>query len=138
MAAKDIYHNAVRNGLEKEGWTITHDPLEIDFGDVAMKIDLGAERLIAADKQGEKIAVEIKSFLGLSTIYEFHTALGQYFNYRFALKAVEPGRILYLAVPIATYEEFFSRRFIQMIVEEVQLDLIVFNPFQEAIVQWKS
>ena len=136
--AKDLYHNAVRHGLEREGWTITQDPLEIDFGDVLLKIDLGAEQLIAAEKQSEKIAVEIKSFLGVSTIYQFHLALGQYYNYRFALKAVEPERILYLAVPLSTYEDFFSRRFTQMIVQEVQINLIVFNPLEEEIVQWKS
>ncbi|MBO1352193.1 MAG: XisH family protein [Hormoscilla sp. GUM202] len=136
--AKDLYHNAVRHGLEREGWTITHDPLEIDFGEVLLKIDLGAEQLIAAQKQGEKIAVEIKSFLGVSTIYQFHTALGQYYNYRFALKAVEPERFLYLAVPSSTYKDFFSRRFTQMIVEEVEIKLIVFNPLEEEIVQWKS
>lgn len=136
--AKDLYHNAVRHGLEREGWTITHDPLEIDFGEVLMKIDLGAEQLIAAQKQSEKIAVEIKSFLGVSTIYQFHLALGQYYNYRFALKEVEPERILYLAVPSSTYKDFFSRRFTQMIVEDVQIKLIVFNPLSEEIVQWKS
>ncbi len=138
MAAKDVYHNAVRNGLVRESWNITHDPFEIDFGDVTMKIDLGAERLIAAEKESEKIAVEIKSFLGVSIIYQFHTALGQYYNYRFALKAIEPERILYLAVPLSIYEDFFSRRFIQMIREEVQLKLIVYNPLEEEIVQWKS
>lgn len=136
--AKDLYHNAVRHGLEREDWTITQDPLEIDFGEVLLKIDLGAEQLIAAEKQSEKIAVEIKSFLGVSTIYQFHLALGQYYNYRFALKAVEPERILYLAVPLSTYEDFFSRRFTQMIVQEVQINLIVFNPLEEEIVQWKS
>ncbi len=26
MAAKDKYHQQVRHALEKEGWTITHDP----------------------------------------------------------------------------------------------------------------
>ncbi|MGB5969420.1 MAG: XisH family protein [Spirulinaceae cyanobacterium] len=138
MAAKDFYHDAVRHTLEKESWTITHDPLDVDFGDVTMKIDLGAEKLIGAERQGEKIAVEVKSFLGTSEIYQFHTALGQYFNYRFALKAEEPERTLYLAVPLASYEDFFSRRFTQMIIEEVQLKLIVFNPFQEVIVQWKN
>jgi len=66
--AKDLYHNAVRHGLERKGWTITHDPLEIDFGEVLLKIDLGAEQLIAAEKQDEKIAVEIKSFLFLQFI----------------------------------------------------------------------
>ena len=136
--AKDLYHNAVRHGLEREGWTITHDPLEIDFGDVLLKIDLGAERSLPAKKQGEKIAVEIKSEFGVSTIEQFHLALGQYYNYRFALKALEPERILYLAVPLSTYEDFFSRRFTQLIVQEVQINLIVFNPLEEGIVQWKS
>ncbi len=138
MAAKDLYHNAVRNGLEREGWKITHDPFKIDFGDVGMKIDLGAERLIAAEKESEKIAVEIKSFLGVSSIYQFHTALGQYYNYRFVLKRSQPDRVLYLAVPLSIYEDFFSRRLIQMIREEVQLKLIIFNPLQEEIVQWKN
>ncbi len=46
-----------------------------------MQIDLGAERLIAAQKQDERIAVEIKSFIAPSAIYEFHTALGQSLNY---------------------------------------------------------
>ena len=27
MAAKDTFHFVVRSALEKEGWTITHDPL---------------------------------------------------------------------------------------------------------------
>ena len=84
------------------------------------------------------IAVEVKSFLGTSDIYQFHTALGQYFNYRFALKAEEHDRDLYLAIPLASYEDFFSRRFTQMIIAEIQLELIVFNPFQEEIVQWKN
>ena len=138
MAAKDIYHDAVRNALESDGWIVTDDPLSIDFGDVKMKIDLGAEQLIAAEKEGQKIAVEIKTFLGTSTIYEFHTALGQFFNYRFALKIEDPERILYLAIPLSTYDDFFSRRFTQMIMEEAQLKLIVFEPIQEAIVKWKN
>jgi hypothetical protein len=27
--AKDIYHQAVRSALEKEGWIVTHDPFRI-------------------------------------------------------------------------------------------------------------
>jgi len=63
MPAKDIFHNTVKNALQKEGWTITHDPLSIRFGKVELYVDLGAEKLIAAQKNGEQIAVEIKSFL---------------------------------------------------------------------------
>ena len=99
MAAKDIFHDAVKNALKKEGWTITHDPMYIQVGGVEMYIDLGAEKLIAAEKDGEKIAVEIKSFVGTSAIYEFHLAIGQYRNYRLALLREDPERILYLAVP---------------------------------------
>jgi hypothetical protein len=30
--ARDKYHFQVREALEKEGWTITHDPLIIPIG----------------------------------------------------------------------------------------------------------
>jgi hypothetical protein len=69
MPAKDVFHDAVRIGLEKEGWVITDDPLRIEVGDVEMYIDLGAEQVLAA---GEKIAVEIKSFIGTSNISSSH------------------------------------------------------------------
>ena len=54
---------------------------------------------IAAERNGQKIAVEVKTFIGTSTIFEFHTALGQLINYRYALEVQEPERVLYLAVP---------------------------------------
>lgn len=67
MPAKDKFHDVVKVALEKEDWQITDDPLPISVGDVDMVIDLGAERLLAAEKHGEKIAVEVKSFLNTST-----------------------------------------------------------------------
>ncbi|HEY9707416.1 MAG TPA: element excision factor XisH family protein, partial [Oculatellaceae cyanobacterium] len=75
MAAKDLFHEAVRRGLEKDQWTITDDPLELEWEEVKVKIDLAAERLIAAERGEKKIAVEIKSFIGTSAISDFHTAL---------------------------------------------------------------
>ena len=72
MPAKDIFHDAVRIGLEKDGWVITDDPLRIEVGDVEMYIDLGAEQVLAAEREGEKIAVEIKSFIGTSNISSSH------------------------------------------------------------------
>lgn len=68
MSARDIFHNLVRLALQKDGWTITHDPLSIDLADGQLQIDLGAERLIAAQKQDEIIAIEIKSFVAPSAI----------------------------------------------------------------------
>ncbi|WP_424098170.1 XisH family protein [Moorena producens] len=138
MAARDTFHEAVKSALQKDGWCITHDPLYINFAEVEIYIDLGAERLIAAEKDEEKIAVEIKTFLRPSAISEFHTVLGQFLNYRFALKAEDPKRLLYLAIPIEIYETFFARRFVQMITQEYQLKLLVFEPTKEEIVQWQN
>ena len=137
MAARDIFHRAVRNALEKDGWTITDDPLEVEIGGVEMYIDLGAERLLAAQRAGQKIAVEIKSFIGPSNISVFHTALGQFFNYRIALEEQDPNRVLYLAVPSGTYQSFFQKKFVQIVVERSYLKLIVYVPIDEVIVTWK-
>jgi hypothetical protein len=98
MSAKDKFHEAVKNALIKEKWKITHDPLSLDFDNARIQVDLGAERLIAAERDLEKIAVEVKSFLAPSTIYEFHLAVGQYFSYDIALKEQQPERQLYLAI----------------------------------------
>jgi hypothetical protein len=77
MPARDIYHNAVRNALIKDGWKITHDPYPLSFGFRDVFVDIGAERLIAAERGSEKIAVEIKTFLGASEIRDFELAVGQ-------------------------------------------------------------
>lgn len=136
MAAKDVFHNAVRNALQKEQWLITHDPLFISFGGVEMYIDLGAEELIAAEKNGEKIAVEIKSFLGLSAIYDFHLALGQFMNYRMILQQTDPSRNLYLAIPLETYNTFFALQFTQLVIQQHQLKLIVYDVTNEVVSKW--
>ena len=134
--AKDLFHDVVKEALLAEGWQITHDPFPIDYGDVQMQIDLGAERLLAAERDAEKIAVEVKSFINPSAISEFHTAVGQYLNYRRALRVQEPARILYLAIPSQTYEEFFRLRFIQEGVIEYQLYLVIYDVENRRIVQW--
>lgn len=137
MAARDVFHDAVRKGLEKEGWIVTDDPLRIRAGRVDMQIDLGAERVIAAEREEEKIAVEIKSFISTSNISEFHTAVGQFLNYRVALEEQQPNRILYLAIPLGASQTFFTLPFVQTIVERFQIKLIVYDPANEVIVGWK-
>jgi len=104
MPAKDIFHDAVKNGLQKDGWTVTHDPLFIHFDESKLYIDLAAEKLIAAEKNEQKIAVEVKSFMNDSPMSEFHLAVGKFINYYIALETVKPFRELYLAVPIEIFE----------------------------------
>ncbi len=134
--AKDRFHNIVRNALEKEGWKITDDPYEINVDDVDFEIDLAAEELLVAEREGRKIAVEIKSFISPSNVSEFHTALGQFLNYRDALEKVEPERLLYLAVRLPIYKTFFQRKFIISAVEKYQLRLIIYDVEGEVISQW--
>lgn len=136
MSAKDLFHKVVRSALVKDHWNVTDDPLIIQFGGVDLRIDLGAEKLVAAERDGEKIAVEIKSFLGPSVISDFHVALGQFLNYRLALEAQGSERTLYLAVPEETFRTFFHLPFAQLAVQRYQLMLVVYNAVQEEIVQW--
>ena len=139
MSAKDIFHNTVRAALQKDGWKITHDPLFLQPSQRAkIKIDLGAQKLLAAERDAQKIAVEVKSFVGLSAIYEFHTAVGQFINYRLALNKLEPERLLYLAVPTDIYHNLFTDSFIQEVIEEYQIKLVVFNIQKQEIVLWKD
>jgi XisH protein len=136
MPAKDFFHDCVKLALQKDGWTITDDPFFIRIGGVEMYIDLGAEKMIAAEKAGQKIAVEIKSFSSPSTIYDFHLAIGQFMNYRLALTEKWPGRLLYLAVPVDTYDTFFMLPFVQTAIQHYQLNLIIYDTDQQVILKW--
>ncbi len=136
MSAKDFFHDAVKSALQKDGWIITDDPLYLKFGDDQLRVDLAAERLIAAERDREKIAVEVKSFLSPSTISEFHTALGQFLNYRVVLQVQQPERKLYLAVTEEIYRSFFRRDLAQLSMQTYQIKLIVFKPVTEVILQW--
>ncbi len=136
MSAKDLFHNEVKRALEKADWTITNDPLELEWVEVRVKIDLAAEKLIAAQRAETKIAIEIKSFISPSPISEFHTALGQFLNYRLLLETQEPDRQLYLAIPQDTYISFFQSIFAQTTIQRYQLKLIIYNPIIEEIVTW--
>ncbi|NET60890.1 MAG: fatty-acid oxidation protein subunit alpha [Symploca sp. SIO2E6] len=136
MSAKDAFHEAVKQALQKDQWVITDDPLKFKFGNVNFRVDLGAERLIAAERTGEKIAEGFKSFLNPSAITDFYSALGQFLSYRLALESVEPDRSLYLAVPIDAYQTFFQYEFTQMALQRYEVLIIVYDPANEVIVQW--
>lgn len=137
--ARDIFHQQVKDALVKDGWKITHDPFTIRISQATkVPIDLAAENAIAAERASEKIAVEIKSFISDSDISSFHTALGQYLNYAQALEEHDPDRVVYLAVPIETYQDFFQLPFIQRSLHRNRVKLVVYNPKKEEITQWIS
>ena len=136
MPAKDIYHDTVKNALIKDGWTITHDPLKLQLGKRKFFVDLGAEKLIAAVKDSEEIAVEIKSFISKSEMDDLENALGQYILYENVMSVVEPNRKLYLAVADNIFETVFEDAIGQLLLENEGLRICVFNPETEEIVKW--
>lgn len=139
MSAKDIFHDKVKNALIKDGWTITDDPysLKWDNGENLL-VDLAAERVIAAEKNDEKIAVEIKTFIGKSTMYDLHLAVGQFMVYQIALEEKEPERVLFLAVPMEVFQEIFLKPKASKLTERVNLKIIGFDVEKEEIVRWKT
>lgn len=138
MAQRDLYHQAVKQALIKDGWVITHDPYIITYGIRHAFVDLGAERTIAAEKEGQKIAVEVKTFIGHSTVANMEQALGQYLLYRSWMSRMEPGRTLFLAVSDDVATEVFEEIAGRILLEDYAVLLVVVNMEREEIVQWRN
>ncbi len=133
--SKDYFHDTVKRALEKDGWKITDDPFIIRDGKVALAVDLAAEKLIAAERGTQKIAVEIKSFLG-SIVNEFNSALGQYLGYLQIIHKKEPDRLLYLAIPVDVNTEIMRIGYYTDLIDKYKLQLIVYDPNREVISEW--
>ena len=136
MPARDLYHDTVKNALIKDGWTITHDPFRLPVGIRDSFVDLGAQKLVAAEKGTRKIAVEIKSFLGSSVLQDLETALGQFTLYRAFLGRAEPDRTLYLALPEPTMEGIYADKIADVLFDDKLVEAVTFDPDEEVIVRW--
>jgi hypothetical protein len=134
-----VYHDTVIAALTADGWTVTHNPLRISFGGRDLFVDLGAERqTIAAEKCGQRIAVEVQSFLSPSPVRDLEEAVGQFEVYRAILAEIEPERILYMAVPGRVHRGLLADTFGQFIITRLRLRLLVFDENQAKVVQWTS
>jgi hypothetical protein len=136
MAAKDLYDDNVRTALIKDGWTITDDPFSLKIGERDLFVDLGAEKLLIADRGQEKIAIEVKSFISPSPVKDLENALGQYILYANIMAREYPDRTLYLAIRDEIYYSFFLEEIAQLVLETQRLKLLVFDAIEEVIVQW--
>jgi hypothetical protein len=136
MPKLDIIHNSVKNALIKDGWLITDDPYVIQYRRTTLYADLGAERPIAAERNGQKLVVEVKSFIGASKIQDLKEALGQYDIYRYLLEETAPDRKLYIAISKVAYNTFFTQDVTQLILNRHQLPIIVVDLETEETMQW--
>jgi hypothetical protein len=136
MPAKDLYHATVKTALIKDGWTITDDPLTLAIGERDLYIDLGAEKLLIADRDNQKIAVEVKSFISPSPVKDLENALGQYILYEDIIAEEYPERVLYLAVREEIHLTFFTEPIVQISLKKRHIKVLVFDETQEVVVQW--
>ena len=136
MPAYDRYHEAVRNALIKDGWTITHDPLTLRLGERDLFVDLGAEQIIGAEKAARKIAVEVKTFLGTSAVTDLHEALEQFVLYQNVLAELEPQRELYLAVPEVAAQGIFQEEIGALVLRRQSVPLLSFDPEEQEVRRW--
>ncbi len=126
----------MKRALIKDGWKITAENLHLPWGGRDTFVDIAAEKIFIAEKEGRKIAVEVKSFVGKSDISEFEKAVGQFIVYRFAMRKREPERQLFLAVELGIYENFFVNPEVLELIETEDLKVMVFDKLKEVIVRW--
>ena len=134
--ARDIFHENVKQALIEEGWNVTNDPLTFKIGKVQVQIDLGAERLIAAEKGEERIAIEIKTFGNVSFITALYEAIGKYIVYRNVISLSQSDRTLFLAIPENIYNRFFDEKVIRKTIEDEKIKLVIYNQLTQTITQW--
>lgn len=138
MPRKDAFHDIVINALEFEGWKILNDPLFVPTeGGVNFFIDIGAEHILEAEKEGVQIAIEVKSFNKDSASYSFYEILGQYLVYEEALKE-QPIQIpLYIAIASLGYEKLIDAPIFKRMIEKYRLKFIIVEPQTEKIQLWQ-
>ena len=138
MPALDRYHEPVRKALVKDGWTITDDPLQLSVGKRTLSVDLGAERsLIGAERDQQRIGVEIKTFGGASPIADLQQAVGQFVMYKSILSQAEPDRKLYLAVSEEVRDSILSEEVGLLMLREYIDHLFYFSVEREEIIEWR-
>lgn len=138
MPVNDTIYGAVKAALVKDGWTITHDPYTVKFGGVRVHADLGAEKVIAAERGPDRIAVEVKSFIGASPVHDFEEALGQFMLYLSIIRRVDADRKLFLAIDHETHDTLFARDGIRVTLEDWNVARVVVNVSAEEVVTWIS
>ncbi len=139
MPKKDIYHDIVKEALIKDGWNVTHDPLTLlSKKEGGLQTDLGAEKIIVAEKGLKKIGVEVKSFTTPSAIHEFIKATGQYRAYIVALRMKQNERVMYLAIPTFAWKSLENKEIVQGLIIDLNIHLILFDPIDKIITSWKD
>ena len=140
MPQQDRIHGAVKRALIADGWIITAEQKRLRVAPGARTfgiVDLLAEQAITAERAGQKIAVEVKSFLGDSPSTDFMEAVGQYITYRSWFARVEPDREVWLAVTTIALVNVFNDAGARVVSDDIDLRLLVIDLATERIREWR-
>jgi hypothetical protein len=107
-------------------------------GGVNFFIDIGMERFIGAEKAGEKIAVEIKSFDAITPFYSFYELLGQYLMYEMALEEQDSNWSLFVAITQSGFNKLEQAPIFRRAIQKFNLKFIIFEPQNKSVVTWKK
>lgn len=138
MPKKDIFHETVKTALLKDGWVITNDPLFVPTeGGVNFFIDLGIEKIIGAQKNGEHIAIEIKSFDENTPAYSFYEILGQFLIYEIALQEQLKPWQLFVALSSLGFKRLDEAPIFNRAIIKFNLNFVIFDPIDKIIIEWR-
>ena len=138
MPARDLIHDAVKNSLVKDGWTIMADPFPIEYDGVKLCTDQEAESVLIAQRGLQRMVVDAKKFLGYLPMKDLFAAVGEYQTCLVILKATLPRHRLFLAISDLVYNQLFSRRAIQVVLQRLGINFFAVRLDSEEIVQWIS
>ena len=137
--ARDLFHYIVKEALIKDGWTITHDPYPLHSRkEGGLSTDIGAEKIILAENNLNKIAVEVKSFVHMSILHEFLKASGQYHSYSKIIGKNDPQRLLYVAMPTFVYYRIIQYDWVVEVMADLKMKVILYNTEKIIIEEWKE
>ncbi len=142
MPQRDTLHQVVKEALIKDGWQITDDPYVISYGERFLFVDVGISDahavgpFIGAQRQDQRIAVEIKDFRGKSAVSDLEQAIGQYVLYQLLLDQVDPECEIYLAVSDITYDEIFCEPIGELVINDLPMRLLVIDTQTIEVKKW--
>jgi hypothetical protein len=137
--ARDIFHSLIKEALESEGWVVTHDPFLLHSRkEGGLQVDIGAEKILIAEREQRRIAVEVKSFVHISILHDFLLAVGQFYVYKKLLLKNDTERVLYVALPDFVYNRIIKYDWAKDVVEDLKMKFILYDTNLKIITAWKE
>lgn len=137
MPAIDRCEPQIVRALEKDGWSVTHQPFAIRIDKTRGGYVFADLRLQNQQSGQSAIVVEVKCFGSTRTFLdEFYQAIGQYTVYRNALALNNIQSTVYLAIPDAVYRTLFQQTLIATVLRDIHVNIVVVDLKKEEITQW--